>query len=114
MEPARQALMEVLASVDIRAPRVPVLSNVTAAPFPADPAAIRELLGRQLVEPVRWEASLQAALQHQHAAPASASPASASSAPLRLIEVGPGAQIKAMVRRVSSPAWQAFSNVSAA
>jgi [acyl-carrier-protein] S-malonyltransferase len=44
-------LLQVLDSVDIRAPRVPVLSNVTASPFPSDPAAIRELLGRQLVEP---------------------------------------------------------------
>jgi [acyl-carrier-protein] S-malonyltransferase len=55
MEPAREALMQVLASVEIRAPRVPVLSNVTAGPFPSDPAAIRELLGRQLVEPVRCD-----------------------------------------------------------
>lgn len=48
---------QVLASVEIRAPAVPVLSNVTAAPFPSEPAAIRELLGRQLVEPVRYEAA---------------------------------------------------------
>jgi hypothetical protein len=55
MEPAREALMQVLSAVEIRAPRIPVLSNVTAGPFPSDPAAIRELLGRQLVEPVRYE-----------------------------------------------------------
>jgi hypothetical protein len=46
--------VQVLASVDVHTPRVPVLSNVTATPFPPDPQAIRELLGRQLVEPVRW------------------------------------------------------------
>lgn len=45
--------LQVLASVEVRAPRVAVLSNVTAAPFPSDPEGIRELLGRQLVEPVR-------------------------------------------------------------
>ena len=55
MEPARETLMQVLSAVEIRAPRIPVLSNVTAGPFPSDPAAIRELLGRQLVEPVRYE-----------------------------------------------------------
>jgi hypothetical protein len=46
---------QVLDSVNIRAPRVPVLSNVIASPFPSNPAAIREprvVLGRQLVEHV--------------------------------------------------------------
>jgi malonyl CoA-acyl carrier protein transacylase len=46
--------------VEVRAPRVPVYSNVTAKPFPSDPAAIRALLGRQLCEPVKWEATLAA------------------------------------------------------
>lgn len=50
---------QVLEAVEIVAPTKPVLSNVTAAPFPSDPLAIRELLGRQLVEPVRY-AFLQA------------------------------------------------------
>jgi hypothetical protein len=31
----------------------------------------------------------------------------------RLFEVGPGQQIKAMVRRVSNEAWRAFENVKA-
>lgn len=32
----------------------------------------------------------------------------------RLFEVGPGHQIKAMVRRISQQAWKDFTNVSAA
>ncbi len=46
----------------LRPPRLPVLSNVTAQPFPGEPEAIAALLGRQLVEPVQWEASLRALL----------------------------------------------------
>lgn len=38
---------------------MPVYSNVSAQPFPSDPAAMRALLGRQLCEPVMWEASLK-------------------------------------------------------
>lgn len=51
--------LQALASVEIRAPRVPVYSNVTAAPFPSDPEQIRELLARQLVEPVQVRGALK-------------------------------------------------------
>ena len=53
---------QVLSEVEIRPPRIPVLSNVTAAPFPDDPAGIALLLSRQLTESVLWEASLGALL----------------------------------------------------
>ena len=46
----------------LRAPRMPVYSNVTAAPFPDDAAGIASLLARQLTESVMWEASLGAML----------------------------------------------------
>jgi malonyl CoA-acyl carrier protein transacylase len=46
-------LCQALSKVEIRAPRVTVYSNVTAAPFPEDPQQIRALLARQLVEPVQ-------------------------------------------------------------
>ncbi|KAF6252241.1 acyl transferase/acyl hydrolase/lysophospholipase [Scenedesmus sp. NREL 46B-D3] len=106
MAPARAALQEVLDSVEVRAPRVPVLSNVTADPFPPEPAAIRELLGRQLVEPVRWQATLTGLLSQQ-------GPDQAWAGCSRLYELGPGQQIKAMVRRVDQAAWRAFKNVPA-
>jgi malonyl CoA-acyl carrier protein transacylase len=99
-------LLQVLDSVDIRSPRVAVLSNVTASPFPSDPAAIRELLGRQLVEPVRWEPTLTGLLSQQ-------GPGRAWGGCIQLYECGPGQQIKAMVRRVDQAAWRAFKNVPA-
>jgi [acyl-carrier-protein] S-malonyltransferase len=100
----------VLDSVEVRAPRLPVLSNVTAEPFPSDPAAIRELLGRQLVEPVRWEATLSGLLSQQQQGAADMAPWAGCS---RLYECGPGQQIKAMVRRLDQAAWRSFRNVPA-
>jgi [acyl-carrier-protein] S-malonyltransferase len=118
MEPARAALEAVLATTPVRAPRVPVISNVTAAPFPADPDAIRALLGRQLVEPVQWEATLAALTAPLPSAEgggaSSESQGAGEGAARKLFELGPGAQIKSMVRRVDGAAWKAMANVSAA
>jgi [acyl-carrier-protein] S-malonyltransferase len=110
MAPARAALESALASVKITAPRVPVWSNVTASPFPSDPDAIRQLLARQLVDPVQWEATLAALA----AAPGPAEGASEPGAPRVLHELGPGQQIKSMVRRVSAEAWRGMVNAGAA
>jgi [acyl-carrier-protein] S-malonyltransferase len=88
-----------------------VITNVTAAPFPSDPAAIRTLLGRQLVEPVRWEPTLAALLSQQPAA--AAADVAAWAGCETLYELGPGQQIKAMVRRLDQAAWRAFQNVPA-
>jgi [acyl-carrier-protein] S-malonyltransferase len=53
MEPAAQAMAQALGEVQINAPRVPLVTNVTAAPE-KDPAAIRENLVRQVTGTVRW------------------------------------------------------------
>lgn len=53
MEPVIAPLREQLASIEITAPRVTVLSNVTGRPY-ASEDEISELLLRQVVEPVRW------------------------------------------------------------
>ena len=59
MQPADAKLSEALAGVPIRAPEIPVVSNVDAA-IHESPDAIRELLIRQVVSPVLWEDSLRA------------------------------------------------------
>eukprot|EP00879_Flechtneria_rotunda_P017756 GHRR01018614.1.p1 GENE.GHRR01018614.1~~GHRR01018614.1.p1 ORF type:complete len:299 (+),score=88.75 GHRR01018614.1:728-1624(+) len=117
MEPARARLQEVLATIDIQPPRIPVISNVTATPFPADPTAIRDVLGRQLVEPVRWEETLTALLSSPEG-PAGVTPVVPEGGIgwhgcSRLYELGPGHQIKAMVRRLSQQAWRDFTNIPA-
>lgn len=59
MQPAADAMAAALADVDIRAPRLPVVANVTAAPT-TDPTAIRALLVEQVTGAVRWRESVLA------------------------------------------------------
>jgi [acyl-carrier-protein] S-malonyltransferase len=55
---AADDLRGVLASVDIRQPSVPVISNVTGRPY-GSPDEIKELLVTQLTHPVRWRESVE-------------------------------------------------------
>ena len=57
MAPASEPLAELLLSVKIRDPRIPVVQNHTAAAA-TDSATIRENLVRQLTSPVRWSESV--------------------------------------------------------
>jgi [acyl-carrier-protein] S-malonyltransferase len=58
MRPAAEKLAAALATIEIRAPRVPVIHNADVAAH-SDPAAIRDALARQLYSPVRWVESMQ-------------------------------------------------------
>ncbi|MBC7154914.1 MAG: ACP S-malonyltransferase [Rhodobacteraceae bacterium] len=58
MQPAAEAMAEALAGVEIVAPRVPLVANVTAGPV-SDPAEIRRLLVAQVTGRVRWRESVQ-------------------------------------------------------
>jgi len=53
LKPAADAMAEALAKVEIKAPKVPVIANVAAAPV-SDPAEIRRLLVEQVTGTVRW------------------------------------------------------------
>lgn len=59
MQPAADAMAEALAAVEMQAPAVPVVANVTAAPV-SDPDAIRKLLVEQVTGMVRWRESVLA------------------------------------------------------
>ncbi|MEE8162784.1 MAG: ACP S-malonyltransferase [Anaerolineae bacterium] len=58
MQPAAEAFATIVAQVDFRQPRVPVVANVTAAPI-TTVAEIREELVEQLTSTVRWVESVQ-------------------------------------------------------
>ena len=60
-------------------------------------ADIAGMLARQLMEPVRWEATLVSLVGQGKD---------------RLYELGPGSQIKAMVKRISMEGWKAMQNVA--
>ncbi|SIT15317.1 polyketide-type polyunsaturated fatty acid synthase PfaA [Roseivivax lentus] len=58
--PARDRLAEAIAATPLAAPAAPVFSNETAAPYPADPAAISEQLTRHLTSPVNFQGEVTA------------------------------------------------------
>jgi [acyl-carrier-protein] S-malonyltransferase len=58
MKPADEQLAEILARTPMSSPRVPVYSNVDAAPH-ADPDDIRRTLVAQVLQGVRWEDSMR-------------------------------------------------------
>ncbi len=57
MQPAAEVMAEALSQVDISAPKVPVVANVTAEAA-SDPATIRALLVEQVTGAVRWRESV--------------------------------------------------------
>jgi len=95
MQSASDNLEKALAGVKLNKPRIPVYSNVTASPFPDDEAEIKKILMRQLVEPVQWESLIKSVI---------------SSGKTSLHELGPGQQIKAMVKRIDQQCWKKFTN----
>nr|WP_310525037.1 ACP S-malonyltransferase [Polymorphobacter sp.] len=59
MQPAADAMAAALAETELRAPHVPLIANVTAAPV-TDPDMIRRLLVEQVTGTVRWRESVLA------------------------------------------------------
>jgi [acyl-carrier-protein] S-malonyltransferase len=59
MQSAADQMAEVLAPITFLPPKVPVISNVTAAPH-ADAASMKSLLVKQIIAPVRWYQSIEA------------------------------------------------------
>jgi [acyl-carrier-protein] S-malonyltransferase len=57
MQPAAEAMAEALSAVDIAAPKVPVVANVTARPV-TDAESIRRSLVAQVTGTVRWRESV--------------------------------------------------------
>lgn len=88
MEPADQKLAEALASVPIQKPRIPVVSNVDASVH-WEPDEIRQLLVRQVVNPVRWEDSIRWLL---------------ANGVTEFTEVGPGKVLAGLLKRIDRKA----------
>ncbi len=61
MQPAADVLARALEKVKLREPDFPVITNVTGQ-MVREAGQIRSLLARQIVSPVRWEASVRTAL----------------------------------------------------
>ena len=83
MAPVQPRLREVLEGFSFQAPRVPVITNVEAAPN-SDPGRIVELLVAQVTAPVRWVETVQRMVELGVS---------------RVIEVGPGKVLSGLVRQ---------------
>jgi [acyl-carrier-protein] S-malonyltransferase len=88
MKPAAERLREMLASVSIATPRIPVINNIDAA-SPTEPDAIRDALYRQAFGAVRWVEVVQALRARGLS---------------QLIECGPGKVLAGMVKRIDAEA----------
>jgi len=88
MEPAAVLLDQALKSASVQAPRYPVASNVTGT-YHTDAVQLRQLLVRQLTEPVQWVACVRTMLQ---------------AGIKTFIEVGPGTVLKGLVRKIDPEA----------
>ena len=84
MEPACERLAEALRNVSIQPPRIPVVSNVDAKVH-TNPEDIRQVLIRQVTQPVLWEDSIRWLLS-QGAGP--------------FFEIGPGKVLKGLLKRI--------------
>jgi [acyl-carrier-protein] S-malonyltransferase len=60
MRPALDRVRAAIARLEFRAPRFPVIPNASGRPT-LQPSALRDLLSRHLVSPVKWERSMRAA-----------------------------------------------------
>ncbi len=82
---AEAGLRDFLTSIEVKPGTLPVMSNSTAAPYPADPEAARDLLAGQLARPVEFVAQVEAMYQMgAHT----------------FLEVGPGTRLTGLVRSI--------------
>jgi [acyl-carrier-protein] S-malonyltransferase len=88
MQPAAEAMAEALARVEIRAPVVPLVANVLAAPV-SDPAEIVRRLVEQVTGTVRWRECVAAM---------------AAAGVATFYEVGTGKVLSGLVRRIADGA----------
>ena len=85
MKPADDRLAQALAPVNIVSPRIPVVSNVDAKSH-TDPAEIKGILVKQVINPVRWEDCMQAML---------------AAGIDEFYELGPGRVLTGLMKRIS-------------
>jgi [acyl-carrier-protein] S-malonyltransferase len=85
MKPADDKLAEALSGVTLQTPRIPVWSNVDAAPH-NDPQEIKNLLVKQVLSPVMWEPTMRKLLE---------------AGVERFYEIGPGRVLAGLLKRVN-------------
>eukprot|EP00287_Rhodomonas_sp_CCMP768_P012618 CAMPEP_0196716682 /NCGR_PEP_ID=MMETSP1091-20130531/92_1 /TAXON_ID=302021 /ORGANISM="Rhodomonas sp., Strain CCMP768" /LENGTH=346 /DNA_ID=CAMNT_0042056803 /DNA_START=105 /DNA_END=1145 /DNA_ORIENTATION=+ len=88
MGSAVEELTEVLATIDVKKPRIPIISNVDAQPH-SDPKVIKEILTRQVTSPVMWEKTISEMMDRGFE---------------QGYELGPGKVVAGIVKRINKEA----------
>ncbi|MEZ5976198.1 MAG: ACP S-malonyltransferase [Planctomycetota bacterium] len=90
MRPASDRLRAALAETPFATAKIPVVSNVTAAPC-SDADTLKEQLAVQVCAPVRWEQSMRWAMQHGGCGG-------------RFLEPGPGSVLAGLFKKIDPEA----------
>ena len=98
MKPADDRLAEAISGVPMKAPEIPVVSNVDARTH-TDPAELKQILVKQVISPVRWEDSIRHMLD---------------SGIDEFYEIGPGRVLTGLLKRISRKTPCTVINDSAA
>lgn len=85
MAPAREKLASVLDGIEFKAPKIPVLSNITGKPHSSDPGEIRALMLEQVTGTTNWAADVECAK---------------SLGCDRFIEFGPGKVLSGLIKKI--------------
>jgi [acyl-carrier-protein] S-malonyltransferase len=88
MRPAVEPVLEVLGRIELRDPTFPIAENVTGE-LVTDAATLRELLGRHVVSPVRWDTGIHAL---------------AAAGATRFVEAGTGDVLTKLMKRIEPDA----------
>jgi len=88
MRPAAEAMAEALRTTSVRAPKIPLVANVSAEPL-VDPEAIRASLVAQVTGTVRWRESVLYMTAH---------------GVTRFVELGAGKALAGMIKRIADGA----------
>lgn len=88
MEPAAVELAKAISATEVVAPVCPIYQNVSARPE-TDPVVIKDNLLKQLTSPVKWTQSVKAML---------------ADGATEFTEIGPGAVLQGLVKRIAAPA----------
>jgi [acyl-carrier-protein] S-malonyltransferase len=84
MRPALERVREAVSRLEFREPTMAVVPNASGRPT-TEPSALRDLLSRHLVSPVRWERSMRAL---------------AEAGTTTFVEAGPGDVLSKLVKRI--------------
>ena len=85
MAPAREKLAPVLDGIEFKAPRFPVLSNITGKPHSSDPGEIRAMMLEQVTGTTNWAADVETAK---------------SLGCDRFVEFGPGKVLSGLIKKI--------------